>query len=237
MSIVNSEQSSPAGRGFPFDVVVFDLDGTLADTAADLTASLNHMLVRMGRARLPGARVTEMVGGGMRNLLERGLAATGVVTPALVEAGVPTFLEYYKAHIADESRPYAGAEAALDELTARGVRLAICTNKPERLTHLLLAAFGWTERFASVIGGDTLPERKPAAEPLWEAIRRAGGGRGVLVGDSITDVETAVAAGLPCVAVTFGFRDRPAEELGATRLIGGFEELVAALEGLGGGNL
>ncbi len=232
-----NEQFARAGAPFPFDVAVFDLDGTLADTAADLTEALNYTLVRMGRERVPGPRVIEMVGRGMRNLLERGLAATGSVTPALVEEAVPIFLEYYAAHLADSSRPYAGVEAALDELAARGVRLAICTNKPERLSRKLLAAFGWTARFASVVGGDTLAVRKPDAAPLREAIERADGGRSVLVGDSITDVETAVAAGVPCVAVTFGYRDRPAEELGATRLIERFADLVPALEGLTATNL
>jgi phosphoglycolate phosphatase len=217
---------------FPFAVVAFDLDGTLADTGPDLTDALNHMLVRLGRDEVPGARVIEMVGHGMRDLVERGLAATGPVSPALVEKGLPIFLEYYEAHIADGSRAYEGAGAAFDLLRMRGVTLAICTNKPERLTRKLLAAFGWTERFASVVGGDTLPVRKPDAAPLREAISRAGGGAAVLVGDSITDIQTAGAAGLPCIAVTFGFRDRPAEALGATALIDRFDQLVPALEKL-----
>ena len=217
---------------FPFAVVVFDLDGTLANTAPDLTDALNHMLVQLGREQVPGARVIEMVGRGMRDLVERGLGATGVVSPALVEQALPIFLEYYETHIADGSRPYEGAEAALDLLRMRGAKSAICTNKPEQLTHKLLAAFGWSERFASVIGGDTLPVRKPDAAPLREAIKQAGGGRAVLVGDSITDVQTANAAGLPCLVVTFGFRDQPAETLGATGLIERFDQLVPALEKL-----
>ena len=100
------------------------------------------------------------------------------------------------------------------------------------MSRKLLAKFGWMERFASVIGGDTLPVRKPDAAPLREAIRQAGGRPAVLVGDSITDVETAKAAGLPCLVVTFGFRDRPAEALGATGLIHRFDQLVWALEKL-----
>jgi phosphoglycolate phosphatase len=217
---------------FPFSVVVFDLDGTLINTAPDLTDALNHMLGRLGREPVPAAKVIEIVGRGMRNLVERSLDATGSARPAPEEKALSIFLEYYEAHIADGTRPYEGAEAALDRLRRRGARLAICTNKPENLTRKLLAAFGWTERFASVIGGDTLPARKPDAAPLREAIDRAGGGRAVLVGDSITDVQTANAAGLPCMAVTWGFRDRPAEALGATGLIDRFDELVAALEKL-----
>ena len=216
----------------PFAVVAFDLDGTLADTLPDLTDALNFMLARFGRTQLRDSAVRGMIGGGVRRLIERGLRATGPMTPALVDDALPIFLERYEAHIADQSHPYEGAEAALDLLIARGAKLAICTNKTEQLTRKLLAEFGWTERFASVVGGDTLPVRKPEAAPLLAAIERAGGGPAVLVGDSITDTETARAAGLPCIAVTFGFRDRPAEALGATRLIDHFDQLVPALEAL-----
>lgn len=217
-------------RAFPFAVVVFDLDGTLADTGPDLTAALNEMLVRLGRKPLPEEAVLKMIGRGVRNLVENGLAATGSMTPALVEEGLPIFFEHFEAHLADGSRPYDGVEAALDLLAARGVKLAVCSNKPEHFSRNLLAAFGWTDRFASVIGGDTLAKRKPDAAPLLEAIRRAGGGPAILVGDSITDTQTARAAGLPCIAVTFGFRDRPAEELGATGLLDRFDQLIPLLE-------
>lgn len=209
-----------------FSVVVFDLDGTLVDTAPDLSAALNHMLGQLGREQLPQARVLGMIGRGVRVLIEQGLAATGETTPEMLEEGLKIFLSYYEAHIADRSRPYEGVETTLDLLAARGVRLAICTNKPEQPTCKLLAALGWTGRFASVIGGDTLPERKPDPAPLREAIRRVGGGPAVLVGDSMTDVETARAAELPCVVVTYGYRDRLAEELGATILIDRFEQLA-----------
>ncbi|HEY1582060.1 MAG TPA: HAD hydrolase-like protein, partial [Chthoniobacterales bacterium] len=114
-------------ESFPFAIVVFDLDGTLANTAPDLTDALNHMLVRLGRRTVPATQVIEMVGRGMRNLIERGLGATGEVTPALVDWALPIFLEYYEPHLADKSRPYDGAAAALDLLQVRGARLAICT--------------------------------------------------------------------------------------------------------------
>ncbi len=220
---------------FPFAVVVFDLDGTLIDTAPDLTEALNHMLQRLGRSPLPSSQVIEMVGRGMRNLIERGLGATGPVTPALIDEALPLFLEFYEAHIADRSQPYEGAETALNLLQKRGARLALCSNKPEALSRKLLAAFGWRERFASVVGGDTLPLRKPDAAPLRAAIARAGGGLAVLVGDSITDIQTAQAAGLPSVAMSFGYRDRPASALGATVLLDRFDQLLPALETLGGG--
>jgi phosphoglycolate phosphatase len=218
---------------FPFDVVAFDLDGTLADTAPDLTTALNHALGRLGRPPVPAESVRHMVGHGARALLQKGLAATGDCSEALVETGFPLFLDYYEAHIADGTRAFDGLEAALDELADRGVRLAICTNKLESLSRRLVAALGWDARFASLVGGDTLPVRKPDPAPLLEAIARAGGGRAAFVGDSITDTDTARAAAIPCVAVSFGFSDRPPQQLGAGALIDHFDELIPALERLG----
>lgn len=218
---------------FPFDVVAFDLDGTLADTAPDLTAALNHSLGVLGREAVPEESVRHMVGHGARALLTKGLAATGAMTPALVDEGFPIFLGYYKKHIADRTRPFPGLEAALDDLAARGVRLAVCTNKLEGLARELVTALGWDGRFASIVGGDTLPVRKPDPAPLFEAIARAGGGRAAFIGDSITDTDTARAARIPCVAVSFGFSDRPPEQLGADALIDHFDEMIPALERLG----
>ena len=221
-------------KAFPFPVVAFDLDGTLVDTAPDLTAALNHTLGELGRAPVSREAVRHMVGHGVRALLEKGLAATGGTRPDLVDAGFPIFLDHYEKHIADESRPFAGVEAALDALAARGVKLAVCTNKLEPLARELIGALGWRDRFAAVVGGDTLPVRKPDPAPLFEAIARAGGGRAAYVGDSITDTDTARAANIPCVAVTFGFSDRPPEQLGADILIDHFDDLLPALERLGG---
>jgi phosphoglycolate phosphatase len=218
---------------FPFQVVAFDLDGTLADTAPDLTASLNHALAELGRPGVPHESVRHMVGHGARALLEKGLAATGGASPELVERGFPIFLDYYEHHIADETRPYPGVEAAMDVLAARGVTLAVCTNKLESLARELVAALGWTDRFAAIVGGDTLPVRKPDPAPLFAAIAAAGGGRAAFVGDSITDTDTARAAAIPCVAVSFGFADRPPEQLGADLLIDHFDDLIGALEQLG----
>jgi len=217
----------------PFDIVIFDLDGTLADTAFDLAAALNHALQRMGRPPIPAEEVRHMVGHGARALLRKGLAATGEVNEALVEQGFPFFLDYYEAHIADHSRAFDGVEAALDRLEMMGVRLAICTNKLEGLTHGLVAALGWQDRFHAIVGGDTLPQRKPDPAPVHEAITRAGGGRAAFVGDSINDTQAARAAGIPCVALTFGFSDRPAEQLGATALIDHYDQLLPVLERIG----
>ncbi len=213
----------------PFDVVAFDLDGTLADTAPDLAAALNHALGALGRPGIDPGSVRNLVGHGAKALLRKGLAATGSTSEEMVERGFPIFLEHYGAHICEGTRIFPGVEAALDALRAEGVRLALCTNKPEGLTHLLLEALNWTGRFDSVVGGDTLPVRKPDPAPLHEAIAQAGGGAAAFVGDSITDADTAKAARLPFVAVSFGFSDRPVEQLGANRIIHHYSELSGAL--------
>ena len=230
---------------FPFDVVAFDLDGTLADTAPDLTAALNHTLARLGYPGVAPDTVRHLVGHGARALLRRalgkahGVEAAGEATPAhprveaLVEEGLPIYLDYYAANICAGTRLFPGLEQALAGLEARGVSLAVCTNKPERLTFLLLDALGWRTRFAAVVGADTLPVRKPDPQPLHEAIARAGGGRAAYVGDSITDAETARAARVPFVAVSFGFSDRPVEALGADAVIHAYADLAPTLARLG----
>jgi phosphoglycolate phosphatase len=220
-------------RIVPFDCVAFDLDGTLVDTGPDLTASLNHALIQLGRSPVPEASVRVMVGQGARKLLERGLAATGEANEALIDQGFTMFLDYYADHICDHSAPFDGIERAMDRLAESGVRLAICTNKPEALTLLLLDALGWRDRFVAVVGGDSLPQKKPDPAPLRATILRAGGGATAYVGDSITDTDTARAVGIPCVAVTFGFADRPHDQLGANALIDHFDQLIPALQRLG----
>ena len=219
---------------FPFDIVGFDLDGTLVDSMADLAAALNHALTALGRPTLTLEAVRPMIGRGVRHLLANGLEATGACTPADAEAGLAALLEYYAAHIADATRPYHGVIDALDALAARGVALAVVTNKLEQLAVKLLDALDLSRRFAVVIGGDTLGVSKPSPEPILEMVRRCGGGRAAFVGDSIHDVEAAKAAGVPTVALSFGFRDRPAAALGADAVIDGYAQLVPALERLAG---
>ncbi len=216
----------------PFDTIVFDLDGTLVDSAPDLAAALNHALAYLGRPIVAPESVRDLVGHGARALLRKGLATSGDASEALVETGFPAFIDFYAANICNGTRPYPGVDEALDALAQRGLRRAICTNKPERLTHLLFDALGWTGRFDAVVGGDTLQMRKPDPAPLREAVARAGGGRAVMIGDSITDADTARAAGMPFVAVSFGFSDRPVEMLGADAVIDSFAELLPALERL-----
>lgn len=216
----------------PFDIVVFDLDGTLADTALDLTAAVNHALVALGRTAILADDVRRMVGHGARMLLRRALAATGGVDDAEIARAYPVFMDFYGAHVADRSAPYDGVEAALTALAAEGVALAICTNKPEALARALVDAFGWRERFAVIVGGDTLAQRKPDPAPVHAAIARAGGGRALFVGDSISDTDAARAAGIPCIALTFGFSDRPPQDLGATALIDHFDALIPTMRQL-----
>jgi phosphoglycolate phosphatase len=217
---------------FPFQVVAFDLDGTLADTAPDLAAALNHALGALGRPAIPPASVRYLVGQGARALLRRGLDATGGSTEELVELGFPHFIDFYADHICEKTRIFPGVEQALANVEAAGARLALCTNKPELLTLKLLQALGWSDRFASIVCGDTLPVRKPDPAPLRRAIAEAGGGSAVFVGDSITDADTAAATGLPFIAVSFGYCDRPLAELRAAAVIDGFDELLAAISSL-----
>lgn len=212
-----------------FDTIVFDLDGTLVDTAGDLTASLNHALSSLGRPPVPPASVRAMVGHGARKLLERGLAASGEMTEALVDAGFAPFMEHYAANIAVHSRPFAGVEAALDRLAARGHALAICTNKPERLARSLVAELGWSDRFGALLGADSRPYRKPDPRHLLETVAEAGGSRALFVGDSRTDADTAKAAGVALVLVSFGYSTEPVASLGADVLIDHFDDLDQAV--------
>lgn len=217
---------------FPFDIVAFDLDGTLADTAPDIAAGINRMLADFGRRPLPEAEIRSLIGDGARNLLRRIMAATGDVSEELLDEALPCYLDHYAAHVCDGTIRFPGVEQAMDDLAALGVRLAVCTNKSMRMTGLLLNALGWTERFSAIVCGDTLPVFKPDPRTLQETIRLAGGGRTVLVGDSMIDAGTARAADTPFVAVSFGFRDRPVEALGADAVIDTYAELIPALRRL-----
>ena len=219
---------------FPFDIVGFDLDGTLLDTSGDLAAAVNHALESAGRPALPVERVRPMIGGGSRPMLAQGMAAPGGCTEAELDVLQRRLLDFYEANIAVLTQPFPGALDALDDLARHGVRLGIVTNKNERLARMLLDALGLTDRFATIIGGDTLgPGRsKPLPDLVHLMIERCGGGRAAFVGDSIYDVTAGHAAGLPTVAVGFGFLTGPVEALGADAVIDGYAELVPTLERL-----
>ena len=212
--------------------IVFDLDGTLVDTAPDLVATLNTIFVREGLAPVDYASARNMVGGGARAMIERGLQAEGrKLAAAEIDRLFHDFIAHYGDHIADRSRPFEGIEAALDELAHRGCRLAVCTNKLERLSIRLLDALGLSQRFAAICGQDTFGVQKPDPEILRRTIGRAGGRPdvAVMVGDSATDIATARAAGLPVIGVEFGYSEPPVAALRPDRLVSRFADVPAAV--------
>ena len=207
---------------------LFDLDGTLIDTAADLNAALNHVFGRVDLAPVDIAHTRHWVGHGAKVLIEEALAAQGQPRQR-AELMFDEFLAYYHRHVADLSRPYPHVVDALDMLRARGARLAVVTNKREGLTRSLLDALGLTGRFDSIVGGDTAARPKPAADPALLACEQIGlAPRDVLfVGDSTTDVGCARAAGCDVVCVPDGYNHgTPAHELGADAVIDSFRALV-----------
>lgn len=218
-------------RTIPFDIVGFDLDGTLLDTHEDLAAAVNHALALAGRPPVPAGEVRSLIGGGGRTMLRRALALTGGVPEAEFTALHDGLLQYYEANLTVHSRLFPGGEAMLDALAATGVKLAVVTNKLEALAVRVLDDLGLSPRFYTVIGGDTLGKgrAKPSRHPIDAMIARAGGGRAAFVGDTTYDIGAARAAGVPSVAVSFGFNDLPPEELGADAIIGHFDELIPAL--------
>jgi len=215
--------------------IVFDLDGTLVDTAPDLLASLNVLLAREGLDPVDPVAGRTMIGGGIKRLIEKGLAQQGgVFAPAHVDELFSVYIAHYAAHIADLSRPFPGVEAALDALAGRGDRLAVCTNKLAWLSVRLLERLGLAERFDAICGPDTFGIRKPDPEALRQTVRVAGGtlADAVMIGDSATDIRTARAAGVPVIAVDFGYSEVAVTDLGPDRVISHFDALPAALAAL-----
>lgn len=221
---------------FPFAIVGFDLDGTLLDTHRDLGAALNHALVRAGRPEVPPDQVRGLIGGGTKQMLSRGLALTGgPVDDAVLATLQQDLLAHYEANIAVHTALFPGGAEMLDALASHGVQIALVTNKLERLATRLMATLGLTERFYTIIGGDTLgPGRaKPRPDLLHEMLARAPAeGRAAYVGDTTFDTGAARAAAIPCVAVSFGFCDLPPHELGADAVIDHFDDLVPVLSAL-----
>jgi phosphoglycolate phosphatase len=218
--------------------IVFDLDGTLADTAQDLVTTLNLILVREGLQAIPLASARQLIGQGVRALLQRGFATQGrSISASRLDILFEEFLDHYGRHIADETRLYPGVEAALDRLSRKGHLLAVCTNKTETLSRDLLAALSIAERFAAICGRDTFPFCKPDPRHLRETVKLAGGSASlaIMVGDSKTDIDTARAAELPVIAVPFGYTDIPVAELGPDSIIAHFDEIDAAIAQLSQG--
>ncbi|UXC91173.1 phosphoglycolate phosphatase [Sphingobium sp. RSMS] len=215
----------------PFDIVGFDLDGTLLDTSGDLASAVNYAIATDGRPPFPVEAIHPFVGKGAKVMLQRALDASGGYDDAMLERMLPILLDYYEQNLAIHSLPYPGLIAAMDALEEAGVKLAICTNKAERFTIPLLHQIGLSDRFASVVGGDTVGIAKPDPAPIHAMIERAGGGRTIFLGDTINDIAGARNAGIPSIAVSFGFLDGPVEALEADAVIHHFDELVPLLEG------
>jgi len=215
--------------------IVFDLDGTLVDTAPDLITALNHVLDREGLPPVPLHSARNMIGAGARKLIERGLEAEGR-TMSVDELNRMTadFISYYADHIADESRPFEGLETALDDLASRGHRLAVCTNKLEWLSKRLLDALGLSPRFAAICGADTFGVQKPDPSIFRETVARAGGqvAASIMVGDAGTDIGVARRASVPVIGVSFGYTDIPIADLKPDRLIHHMKDLPDAVSSL-----
>jgi phosphoglycolate phosphatase len=215
--------------------VVFDLDGTLVDTAPDLIKALNFVLDREGVPPVPLHSARNMIGAGARRLIERGLEVEGrVATPVDITRLTGDFIDYYAAHIADGSRPFEGLEDALDDLAGRGYQFAVCTNKLEWLSKRLLDQLGLSARFAAICGADTFGVSKPDPAILQQTVARAGGelASTVMVGDAGPDVGVARRAGVPVVCVEFGYTDVPVADLKPDLLIGHMRDLPGAVESL-----
>jgi len=215
--------------------IVFDLDGTLVDTAPDLITALNHVLDREGLPPVPLHSARNMIGAGARKLIERGLEAEGrSMSVDELNRMTADFISYYADHIADESRPFEGLETALDDLASRGHRLAVCTNKLEWLSKRLLDALGLSPRFAAICGADTFGVQKPDPSIFRETVARAGGqvAASIMVGDAGTDIGVARRASVPVIGVSFGYTDIPIADLKPDRLIHHMKDLPDAVSSL-----
>lgn len=216
-------------------IIVFDLDGTLIDSALDLTAAVNRMLAGLGRPRLAPAEVLPMIGEGAARLVERALLAAGAgdADPA---AALAAFLDAYALALTDHTVACPGAEAVLITLRRQGYSLALCTNKPENHSRRILDRLGLAAFFDAVVGGDSVPGcRKPdprVLAPILAGRTGVGPGDCVVIGDSVTDVALARAAGAPVILVEGGYTPVPAARLGADKVIGTLAELPEAIAAL-----
>ena len=213
--------------------IVFDLDGTLVDTAPDLAAATNHVLDLLDLAPISVAQLHPFIGHGSKAMIDAGLRLhDAAVTADELTRLHDRFLAFYADNVAVGSQPFEGVPDLLDRLLAAGARLAVCTNKVERLSKLLLRELALEAKFAAVAGRDTFPVFKPAPGHLIGAILMAGGKvrRAVMVGDSEVDIAAAAAAKVPSIGVTFGYTPRPIAEFGPDALIDHFREFPAALK-------
>lgn len=207
--------------------LVFDLDGTLVDTAPDLHAATNHVLALIDRRPVTTAEVRAFVGHGAMNLIERGVNATGApVDQDTLHRMHKQFLTYYGDNISDHSVLFEGIPALLDQAQSKGLKMGVCTNKVESLSRKLLTEIGVMDKFAALVGGDTLPIMKPNPEPYFETVKRLGidPTHSLMFGDSETDIRTAQAAGVPVIAVTFGYTTQHVSAFAPTHMIDHYDE-------------
>ncbi len=215
--------------------LVFDLDGTLIDTAPDLTGALNVTLESLGLPVVDQEEVRNMVGRGARVLIERGLLAADVAPEeALIEQALNTFLTYYGEHIADRSKPFEGVIETLEHFARNGARMGVCTNKPRGLSVKLLEELDLIGYFPVVLGADSVENRKPHPQHLLKTIAELAHGphQAVMIGDSPADVSAARAAGVPVIVVSFGYSEIAAHDLGADLVIDRFAQLPEAIKRL-----
>ena len=212
--------------------IVFDLDGTLVNTAPDLLDALNHVLVEAGLKPVDLPTISTMIGNGAKAMIVKGMAAQGAEPDAdRMDALFDQFLAYYEDHIAVGSRPFENALDALQTLTNEGAILAVCTNKRQGSTDRLLDALQISENFAAIVGADSVPDRKPHGDHILLTVDRAGGNRSraIMVGDSRTDERAARNAGLPFVFVPFGYETETVDQIAPDAVVSNYSELVPAL--------
>ena len=214
----------------PKPIILFDLDGTLIDSAPDLVGTLNIILKRHGRTTLTISAVKKLVGNGARALLERGFKETGAPAENL-DALTVEFIETYVPNCAVLSRPFSGVIETLDTFANSGYRMAVCTNKPQAPSETILTKLGLMQYFEVVVGGDFFPMRKPDPQHLLGALQLmdAPENPAIMVGDSYNDVASARNAGIPVIVVTYGYTTTPAHELGGDILVDHFSEIVTAV--------
>jgi phosphoglycolate phosphatase len=213
--------------------IVFDLDGTLVETAPDLIHATNHALTLRGLGPVASAELRPFISLGARAMIRKGLEVHGHHVPETeFEPLFASFIAHYADNIAVASHAFPGLEECLERLARRGARLAVCTNKLEALSRKLLDAVGLSGRFAALAGRDTFPVCKPHPEHLLGVIQLAGGDprRAIMIGDSDVDVATAKAAGIPIVAVTFGYTEVPVHSLSPDAVIDDYGALEAAID-------
>ena len=218
-----------------YSLIIFDLDGTLANTAPDLLGTLNRITKPYNLTQMGMNEFGQIIGHGAKAMIKRAFELNSKpLDDKTLEALFKNFLADYSTNIANETALFEGVLQAMDSLKHKGFEFALCTNKTESMARLLLEELGVTNRFKSITGGDTFEFKKPDARHLTETANLAGHqiSKAIMIGDSATDINAAINAKIPSVAVTFGYSDTKIETLGATRIINHFNELTSAIESI-----